>query len=77
LHPEAWLALIELAHTDKRRAFQLYAQHYLGTTDGKHYWSDNHQLSTYIPSYADVLAERGQAAMPAQQRKRWSSASTT
>jgi FAD/FMN-containing dehydrogenase len=57
LPPEAWLALIELTHTDKRRAFQLYAQHYLAT-DGRNYWSDTHQLSTYIPSYADVLAER-------------------
>ena len=58
LSPDDWLRLIKLAHEDKRRAFQLYAQHYLAT-DGNHYWSDTHQLSTYIPSYADVLGERG------------------
>jgi FAD/FMN-containing dehydrogenase len=54
LKPETWLKLLKLAHDDKRQAFKLYAQHYLGT-DGNHYWSDDMQLSTYIPSYADFL----------------------
>ncbi len=54
LAPDTWLKLLKLAHDDKRRAFQLYAQHYLAT-DGNHYWADTMQLSTYIPSYADFL----------------------
>lgn len=55
-----WLRLLQLAHEDKGRAFRLYSQHYLAT-DGNIYWSDTHQLSTYIPTYAEVLAE-GQEA---------------
>lgn len=54
LAPETWLKLLKLAHEDKRTAFKLYAQHYLGT-DGNHYWSDTHQLSTYLPTYAEFL----------------------
>lgn len=54
LAPETWLKLLKLAHDDKRTAFKLYAQHYLGT-DGNHYWSDTHQLSTYLPTYAEFL----------------------
>jgi FAD/FMN-containing dehydrogenase len=54
LAPDDWLKLIKLAHDDKKTAFKLYAQHYLGT-DGNCYWSDNMQLSTYLPSYAEFL----------------------
>ncbi len=54
LQPEAWLQLLKLAHEDKAQAFKLYAQHYL-STHGHTYWADTMQLSTYIPSYADVL----------------------
>jgi len=54
LAPDTWLKLLKLAHDDKRTAFRLYSQHYLGT-DGNCYWSDTMQLSTYIPSYADFL----------------------
>ena len=54
LPAEAWLQLLKLAHEDKAQAFQRYAQHYLGT-HGQSYWADTMQLSTYIPSYADVL----------------------
>lgn len=54
LAPETWIKLLKLAHDDKRTAFKLYAQHYLGT-DGNHYWSDTHQLSTYLPTYAEFL----------------------
>jgi FAD/FMN-containing dehydrogenase len=62
LPADAWLKLLRLAHEDKREAFRLYAQHYLGT-DGNHYWSDTMQLSTYIPSYADYLeSARGEPA---------------
>ena len=54
LAPDAWLKLLQLAHDDKKTAFKLYAQHYLGT-DGNCYWSDSMQLSTYLPSYAEFL----------------------
>jgi FAD/FMN-containing dehydrogenase len=55
LSREAWLELLRLAHTDKRRAFALYSQHYL-ETHGRVYWSDTMQLGTYIPTYAEFLA---------------------
>jgi FAD/FMN-containing dehydrogenase len=54
LSPETWLRLLRLAHDDKRLAFELYSQHYL-KTDGQHYWSDTHQLSTYLPGYQEYL----------------------
>lgn len=54
--PDQWIALLRLALSDKRKALQLYSQHYL-TTHGNVYWSDSMQLSTYIPSYVEVLAE--------------------
>ncbi len=60
LSREDWLRLLKLAHEDKRRAFRLYSQHYLAT-DGNFYWSDTHQLSTYIPTYTEVLAEGREA----------------
>lgn len=57
LSADAWTELLHLAHHDKRRAFDLYAQHYL-RTHGRVYWSDVMQLSTYIPSYSEFLAKR-------------------
>jgi FAD/FMN-containing dehydrogenase len=63
LPPEAWLQLLQLAHTDKRQAFQQYASHYLAT-DGNCYWSDTMQLSTYIPSYAEYLESERVASVP-------------
>ena len=44
LKPEDWAELYWLTRTDKRRAFEIYAQHYL-RTHGQVYWSDTHQLS--------------------------------
>lgn len=55
---EQWLALLDLAHRDKHKAFTLYARHYL-ETHGRVYWSDTMQLSTYIPTYAEYLAQAG------------------
>jgi FAD/FMN-containing dehydrogenase len=49
-----WRRLIALAHTDKRRAFDLYAQHYLATT-GQLYHSDAHQLADYEDGYHRAL----------------------
>jgi FAD/FMN-containing dehydrogenase len=50
LTPEDWNTLLRLAHTDKTRAFELYAAHYLSTS-GQVYLSDRHQLATYVPGY--------------------------
>ena len=50
LSPEDWKRLLWLAHFDKQGAWDAYAGHYLGT-NGQLYWSDTHQLSTYIDDY--------------------------
>ncbi len=50
LSRDDWTRLIGLAHTDKARAFELYAQHYLATT-GQLYYSDAHQLADYEDGY--------------------------
>jgi FAD/FMN-containing dehydrogenase len=49
-----WRQLLELAHTNKSRAFDLYAQHYLATT-GQLYRSDAHQLAFYESGYHEEL----------------------
>jgi FAD/FMN-containing dehydrogenase len=58
-----WRRLIALAHADKGRAFDLYAQHYLATT-GQLYYSDAHQLADYEDGYHREL----DAALGAPQR---------
>lgn len=50
LSPSDWKELLYLAHAEPRRAFELYAGHYLATS-GQIYWSDTHQLTTYIDNY--------------------------
>ncbi|MCW1887340.1 FAD-binding oxidoreductase [Luteolibacter flavescens] len=50
LGADEWRELIRLAHTDRTRAFETYAKHYLGT-DGSLYWSDTHQLAVYLCDY--------------------------
>jgi FAD/FMN-containing dehydrogenase len=50
LSAENWKQLLYLAHTDRRRAFEVYSDHYL-STDGQIYWSDTHQLSVYLDDY--------------------------
>jgi hypothetical protein len=49
-----WRRLIRLAHVDKSRAFREYAEHY-ERTSGQVYWSDLHQLGTYVDGYHDEL----------------------
>ncbi len=49
-----WEELLLLAHTDKARAFGLYAQHYI-STDGQLYWSDTHQLGVYLNGYHERI----------------------
>jgi FAD/FMN-containing dehydrogenase len=53
----AWQRLLELAHFDKRRAFDEYVSYYLSTT-GQVYWSDTHQLSLYLDDYHELLDRR-------------------
>ncbi len=57
LSVENWSELLYLAHADRARAFQLYSTHYLATS-GQVYWSDEHQLSTYVDDYHARLADR-------------------
>jgi FAD/FMN-containing dehydrogenase len=46
----SWRELARLAHEDRAKAYRLYADYYLGTS-GQIYWSDLHQLSTYVADY--------------------------
>jgi len=48
------MKLILLAHTDKKKAFDLYSQHYLATS-GQIYYSDRHQLADYLDGYHNHL----------------------
>ncbi len=57
LSPEQWTELIYLAHTDKNEAFNRYSTYYLSTS-GQMYWSDLHQLSTYMDDYHRVVDTR-------------------
>ena len=57
LSSENWAQLLYLAHVDRERAFTEYARYYL-TTSGQYYWSDEHQMSTYVPDYHRAQAER-------------------
>ncbi|HUF28133.1 MAG TPA: FAD-binding oxidoreductase [Gemmatimonadaceae bacterium] len=59
-----WREMLHLAHVDKSRAFELYAEHYLGTS-GQIYWSDTHQLTTYIDDYHRELDVRHAAPVRA------------
>ena len=60
LSTEKWNELYKLAHLDKSRAFQLYADYYR-STNGQIYWSDTHQLSTYVEGL-DRLIDIAQGA---------------
>ena len=57
LSEEQWKELLCLAHTDRSRAFEEYAGYYL-TTSGQCYWSDEHQMSTYVDDYHRALGPR-------------------
>lgn len=64
LSADDWKQLLYLAHVNRKRAFEVYADHYL-STNGQIYWSDTHQLSVYLDGYHRELdarlerAERG------------------
>jgi FAD/FMN-containing dehydrogenase len=59
-----WKKLLWLAHFDKQGAWDAYTAHYLGTHN-QIYWSDTHQLSTYIDDYHSWLDQEAHAEHPA------------
>ena len=63
LSAEQWNELYRLAHVDKARAFQVYADYYR-STDGQIYWSDTHQLSTYVEGMDSAVDEALGARAP-------------
>jgi hypothetical protein len=62
LSQEQWTELYQLARTDKRKAFQVYAAHYQ-STNGQLYWSDTHQLAGTLDYYHEGLKR-----LPPEQR---------
>jgi FAD/FMN-containing dehydrogenase len=66
LSHDDWQRLLYLAHTDKRRAFALYAEHYLATS-GQLYYSDAHQFADYTDGYHHDLDARLGANAPASE----------
>jgi FAD/FMN-containing dehydrogenase len=59
-----WNQLIFMGHADKARAFDVYSAYYLSTS-GQIYWSDTHQLSTYIEDYHRAIDTQLGAAVRA------------
>ncbi len=57
----AWHHLVYLAHAEKAKAFELYADFYR-KTDGQIYWSDDHQMTPYVDGYHRRLDKRIGAA---------------
>ncbi|MCH8082921.1 MAG: FAD-binding oxidoreductase [Myxococcales bacterium] len=57
LSREDWLDFLELSHVNRAEAFRRYSSYYL-ETNGQVYWSDTHQLSTYIDDYHQKLEGR-------------------
>src|SRR6266478_10088936 len=64
LTDENWRQLLFLAHTDKKQAFNRYADYYL-STNGQVYWSDLQQLSIYPENYHREIDEKLHAPYPA------------
>jgi FAD/FMN-containing dehydrogenase len=54
LSADDWAELYRLARTDKTRAFETYAKHYLGTS-GQIYWSDTHQLAGHFEGHRKAV----------------------
>jgi FAD/FMN-containing dehydrogenase len=57
LSQQDWNRLVQLAHSDKRRAFEEFSDFYLATS-GQIYWSDTHQLNLYLERYHPPLDVR-------------------
>ena len=60
------MKLLYLAHADRRRAFELYTEFYR-STNGQIYWSDTHQMSTYIDDYHLALVRQLDVPTPASE----------
>jgi FAD/FMN-containing dehydrogenase len=54
LSPSDWRRLLYLAHRNKLRAFNEFADFYVQSS-GQIYWSDTHQLSLYLDDYHESL----------------------
>jgi FAD/FMN-containing dehydrogenase len=59
-----WRFLLLAAHANKTEAFRRYSSYYLSTS-GQVYWSDTHQLSTYLDDYHKAIDARMGAKDPA------------
>src|SRR6266446_3672875 len=57
LRDDDWLDLLQLAYTDRGKAFKRYSDYYL-STNGQTYWSDTNQLSSYLPNYAQKVRDQ-------------------
>ena len=57
LRDDDWLELLQLAYTDRGKAFKRYSDYYF-STNGQTYWSDTNQLSAYLPNYAQKIREQ-------------------
>ena len=64
LADDDWRYLLLAAHASKTEAFERYSKYYL-STNGRVYWSDTHQLSTYLDDYHKVLDARTESRDPA------------
>jgi FAD/FMN-containing dehydrogenase len=63
LSEDDWSSLYELSHVNRAKAFAVYSRHYLATS-GQIYWSDTHQLSTYLEGYHKALDRRLRSPVP-------------
>jgi FAD/FMN-containing dehydrogenase len=66
LSADVWRDLLYKVHAEKRRAYRTYRDYYLATS-GQIYWSDTHQLSTYIDGYHRRLDVRLNSRLPASE----------
>ena len=57
LTPDQWKDLVVLAHTDKKKVFDIYSQHYL-RTNGQVYWSEEIQMGFYDDQYVEHLKKK-------------------
>ena len=66
LSDDSWRQLLYLAHTNQKRAFEIYSDYYL-STNGQVYWSDTHQLSIYPDNYHVEIDQKLHAPYPASE----------
>jgi len=64
LRADDWERLLHLAHTDRAKAFDVYAEYYR-STNGQLYWTDTHQLGMYLDGYHEKLDRQLGAAIKA------------